>query len=177
MKSQTMSGGKQGDADDEFADFAVTVTRSDGEWQVRAFDPDFGRLDPAFDALRALRSEGPAFAILCVDDDYFIIVRPAPTRTQILLSDCTAAVEDDIAADALDELGIDIPDLDEDELDETDPWPDGDFDILSDLGLSEQVLGLIADDLDAWASEQIVRIAEELGFDEELYDAIDIPAR
>ncbi|AIG63434.1 hypothetical protein CATYP_00520 [Corynebacterium atypicum] len=163
--------------DEFFANFAVTVTLVDGQWLVHEFADDFTGLDASLRAVRALRSEGPAFALLCVDDDYFLIVRPSPTRTRLLLSDATAAVDDDIAADALDELGIEVPDLSDDELEETDPWPEGDFDILADLGLAEQVMEIIADDPESWASEQIVRIAEELDFVDELYGAVDIPNR
>ena len=42
--------------------------------------------------------------------------------------------------------------------------------MLADLGLSEEVLGVIADDDDLWPSEQLVRIAEELGFADELVE-------
>lgn len=151
--------------------FAVTVTRTEGEWVVRAFDDDFSSLDTAVRAVRALRSEGPAFALLCIDDDYFVILRPTPNGVQALLSDATMAVDDDFAASVLEELDAEIPDLDPDELDEVDGWADGDFELLADLGLSEEVLGVIVDDPDTWPSEQLVRIAGELGFADEFLDA------
>ncbi|MBC3186619.1 tRNA adenosine deaminase-associated protein [Corynebacterium sp. zg-331] len=147
--------------------FAVTVTRVAGRWQVREYDDDFETIATAVAAVRALRSEGPAFALLCVEDDYFVIVRPTPQRVKLLLSDAVAAVEDDFAAAILDEMDAEIP-LD---ATEDDAWAEGDFGILADLGLSEQVLGVIADDDEAWPSEQLVRIAEELDFDSELLDA------
>ncbi|MFC6147138.1 tRNA adenosine deaminase-associated protein [Corynebacterium nasicanis] len=148
--------------------FAVTVTRLDGQWQVRAYEDDFSSLQTSVRAVRALRSEGPAFALLCVDDDYFVIVRPTPNGVQALVSDATMAVDDDFAAEILTELDAEIPDLDPDELDDVDGWPDGDFELLTDIGLSEEVLGVIADDDDLWPSQQLLRIAEELGFAEEL---------
>ena len=103
-----------------------------------------------------------------MDDDYFVIVRPTPNGVQALVSDATMAVDDDFAAEILTELDAEIPDLDPDELDDVDGWADGDFELLADLGLSEEVLGVIADDDDLWPSEQLVRIAEELGFADEL---------
>lgn len=154
--------------------FAVTAAWVDGGWVVRAFDDDFRRLDTSVSAVRGLRSEGAAFAMLCVDDDYFVIVRPTPERIHLLLSDATMAVDDDFAATILDELGIDVPDLDPAELDDVDGWADGDFDILADLGISEEVMGVIADDDDLWPSEQLLRIAGELGFGDELIDAADL---
>lgn len=154
--------------------FAVTVTRTEGEWVVRAFDDDFSSLATSVSAVRDLRSEGPAFALLCVDDDYFVIVRPIPDGVQALLSDATMAVDDDFAASVLRELDAEIPDLDPDELDEVDGWADGDFELLADLGLSDEVLGVIVDDTETWPSEQLVRIAEELGFAEEFMAAVGI---
>ncbi|MDO5668435.1 MAG: tRNA adenosine deaminase-associated protein [Corynebacterium sp.] len=154
--------------------FAVTVTRADGHWVVRSFDDDFSALATSVQAVRQLRSEGPAFALLCVDDDYFVIVRPTPNGVQALVSDATMAVDDDFAAEILSELDAEIPDLDPDELDDVDGWPDGDFDLLADVGLSEEILGVIADDDDLWPSEQLVRIAEELGFADELIDVAGV---
>lgn len=151
--------------------FAVTVAYGENAWQVRSFRDDFTDPQVAVDTVRNLRSEGAAFALLCVDDDYFVIVRPHPARDMFLLSDATMAVDDDFAADILDELEADVPDLDPEELDDIDGWPDGDFDVLEDLGLSEEVLGVLADDQEAWPSEQLMRIAEELGFGEELAEA------
>lgn len=48
--------------------------------------------------LRELRSAGTVFGLLDIDDEFFLIVRPAPARTQLLLSDATAALDYDIAA-------------------------------------------------------------------------------
>lgn len=160
---------------DEYGDsFAVTVTLVDGAWHVRSFDDDFSRLRTSVDRVRELRSEGPSFAMLCVEDDYFVLIRPTPDGVRLLLSDATAAVEDDFAAAAMDEINADIPDLDADELEDVDPWAEGDFAILADLGLSEEALGVICDDGELWASEQLVRIAEDLGFLDEFIDAADL---
>ena len=55
-----------------------------------------------------------------------------------------------------------------------DPWAEGDLSILADLGLSEQVMSVICDDSELWASEQLLRIAAELGFESELSAAADL---
>ncbi|MBV7282231.1 MULTISPECIES: tRNA adenosine deaminase-associated protein [Corynebacterium] len=152
-------------------DFSVVVTLNNGQWQVQRYKDDFESLDTSIAAVRSLRAEGPAFALLCSEDDYFIIVRPTPSRVFALLSDATYALDDDLAEDVLNELGIDLPDLDEDELDDVDPWAEGDFTILEDVGLSEQVMDVILDDDELWPSEAVMKIAEELGFEEQLADA------
>ncbi|SDS62986.1 tRNA adenosine deaminase-associated protein [Corynebacterium timonense] len=151
--------------------FAVTVASRDGRWEVREFEDDFASLSTSIDAVRALRSEGAAFAILNVEEDYFVVVRPGPSRTRLLISDATMAVDDDFAADVLDEAGIDIPDIAPETLDDIDGWADGDFDIFADLGLSEQVLSILLDGDDD-PSVAIERIAEEIGFADELDECL-----
>lgn len=148
------------------SNFAVTVARVNATWQVRAFNDDYSSLKRSIDAVRTLRAEGAAFAMLSIEDDYFVLVRPTPQGVKLLISDATAATEDDFAADILDELDADQPDS------EDTPYAEGDFDILADLGLSEQVMSIITDETDWWASEQLQRIAEELGFDDELEQAL-----
>lgn len=151
--------------------FAVTATTVDGEWQVRAFPDSFDDPQVSISAVRGLRSEAAAFALLCVEDEYFVVVRPGPNRTRVLLSDATMAVDDDFAERFAEVAGIEVPDIDEDELDEIDGWPDGDFAVLEDLGLTEELLGVIADDSQQWPHEALERIADELGFTDELHRA------
>jgi len=155
--------------DSAFEDgYAVTVARRDGEWVVAEFDDDFENLDTSINAVRGLRSEGAAFALLNVEEEYLVIVRPGPSRTRVLISDATMAVDDDFAAEVLDTAGIEIPDIDPNELDNIDGWADGDFQILEDIGLSEELMSVLIDDSDADPSDIIDQIADELGFIDEL---------
>ncbi|MCP1388195.1 tRNA adenosine deaminase-associated protein [Corynebacterium sp. TA-R-1] len=152
--------------------FAVTVARREGGWVVREFKDDFTSLDTSVAAVRGLRSEGAAFAILNVEEDYLVVVRPGPASIRVLISDATMAVDDDFAADILAEAGIDVPDIDPDELDDVDAWAEGDFAIFADLGLSEERLSILLDD-DADPYDLAETIAAELGFADELADAVD----
>lgn len=151
--------------------YAVTVARHDGAWQVREFDDPFSTLSTSVGAVRALRSEGAAFAVLNVERDYLVIVRPGPSRTRLLISDATMAVDDDFAAEICEAAGVEIPDIDPDELDVVDGYPDGDFAVLSDLGLSEEVMSVLVDP-DEDPHDVIEAIAAHLGWDEELEDAL-----
>ena len=99
-----------------------------------------------------------------------MIVRPAPAGTRLLLSDATAALDYDIAAEVLEMLDSDI---DEDDLDDSDPFEEGDLGVLSDLGLPAGVLGVILDENDLYADEQVGRIAREMGFADELSAVLD----
>lgn len=170
-----MSTNDQGrDSADGDLSYAVAVVRSDDGWKVTELDDSaLDSIPDAVSAMRDLRAESASFALLNIDDDYFIIVRPVPGSVKILLSDATAAVTDDIAADVFDELDMDVPDIDDDDLDDTPGWPEGDLAILADLGLSEEVLAVICEDADLWASEQLQSIAEAIGFEDELEDAVD----
>jgi len=151
--------------------YAVTVAQTDGRWQVREFDDDFTDLSTSVSAVRKLRAEGASFALLNVEEDYLVIVRPGPSRVRLLISDATMAVDDDFAAEICDEADVEIPDIDPDELDNVDGWADGDFDILADLGLSEERLSILLDD-DADPADLALAIADELGFGDELDDVV-----
>ncbi len=120
--------------------------------------------------LRELRSAGAVFGLLDVDDEFFVIVRPAPSGTRLLLSDATAALDYNIAAEVLAKLDADIAPAD---LDDCDPFEEGDLGVLADLGLSDAVLGVILSETDLYADEQIGRIAREMGFAEELSVVLD----
>ncbi|MCX8564090.1 tRNA adenosine deaminase-associated protein [Mycolicibacterium mucogenicum] len=150
--------------------FGVAVVREDGAWRCvplkRAALVD---LAAAETELRELRSAGAVFGLLNVDDEFFVIVRPAPSGARLLLSDATAALDYDIAAEVLEKLDAD---LSLEELEEDDPFEEGDLGLLADLGLPEAVLGVILAD-DEYADEQLSRIAQEMGFNDELVAVLD----
>ena len=120
--------------------------------------------------LRELRSAGRGFRAARRRRRFFVIVRPAPSGTRLLLSDATAALDYDIAAEVLDKLDADI---DPDDLEDADPFEEGDLGLLSDIGLPEAVLGVILDETDLYADEQLGRIAREMGFADELSAVLD----
>ncbi len=127
-------------------------------------------LSDAETELRELRSAGAVFGLLDVDDEFFLIVRPAPSGTRLLLSDATAALDYDIAAEALEKLDADIAPED---LEDSDPFEEGDLGVLADVGLPEAVLSVILAETDLYADEQLGRIAREMGFAEELSAVLD----
>ena len=159
---------------DDIEGFAVAVVREDAAWKVKALDESaLTDLSAAETQLRELRAAGAVFGLLDIDDEFFIVVRPAPGGARLLISDATAAIDYDIAADVLDAINVDVPDLDDDELDDIDPWEEGDLGVLSDLGLPDAVMGVIVGDTDLYADEQIGMIAARLGFADELSKVLD----
>ena len=153
--------------------FAVTVAVDEGMWHVRSFDDPFEDPQLAANAVRRLRAEGAAFAMLCVDDDYFVVVRPVPGGARWFVSDATMAVDDDFAAGILEAAGCEIPDIDPADLDDVDGYADGDFAIFADLGVSEDQLAAYVDNNEDYPSDMLLRIAGELGFGDELEEEIN----
>lgn len=144
--------------------FAVAVVREDGWWQCSALATDvLADLDAAITALREFRSTGAVFGLLAVDDEFFVIVRPVPGGVTLLLSDAAAGLDYDVAADVLDLLRVDVPD--EDAMDPDDVWPEGDLEVLADVGLPAEELQVIVGEIDLYPDEQIVMIAHRCGFE------------
>ena len=145
------------------SDFAVVVSRIEGVWEA-ALLPE--RLVDDFDGLVAALRQQPGdtgvIGLVNVADEFFVAVRLLGPETRVLLSDVTAAVAWDLAAQVLEFLGEDPPG--DDELDEV--WPVGDLSIFADLGLDEMELGAVLSNLDAYADEMLLAIARRAGFGE-----------
>lgn len=157
---------------DPVTGFAVAVVREEGKWRCTAMESSVLReLDAAITELRKLRSTGAVFGLLDVDDQFFLVLRPGPGGVQLFLSDAAAALDYDIAADALDLLRVDPPSDDDDEV-----WPEGALDILADLGLPAPEMQVIAGEVDLYPDEQLQIIAQRCGFEDEfgaLLDSMD----
>jgi putative tRNA adenosine deaminase-associated protein len=144
-------------------DFAVVVTRESGRWEAAVLPEKFvSDLDALIAAARQQISDGGVIALVNVADEFFVALRVLGPETRVLLSDVTAAVAWDLAAQVLDFLGVDPPN--EDDIDEVSPI--GDLSIFDDLGIDEMELGAILSDLDAYADEMLLRIALRAGFGE-----------
>ena len=151
--------------------FATAVVREDGKWRCSLLAEELlDDLDGVLTALRRVASTGAVFGLLAVDDEFFVIVRPIPGGASLLLSDATAGLDYDVAADVLDLLQVPVPD--EDDVDD-DPWPEGDLALLADLGVPEQEMQLIVDEVDLYPDEQLALIAQRCGFGDEFAAAIE----
>ena len=151
--------------------FAVAVVHENAKWRCAPMSAKaLTSLEAAETELRELRSAGAVFGLLDIDDEFFMVVRPAPSGTRLLLSDATAALDYDIAAEALEKLDADIA---MEDLEDADPFEEGDLGVLADVGLPEAVLSVILDETDLYPDEQLGRIAREMGFAEELSAVLD----
>ena len=166
-RSSRDSGSDAGD--DAVTGYALGVMLEGGAWHItRLADTALTSLDDAARQVRSLRTEGASFGLVDVDHEFFVILRPGPSGMRLLLSDATAALDYDLAADVLDELNVEVPDLSDEELEDTDPWGEGDMAILEDLGLPEGVLEIIVSETDLYADEQLQSVAERMDFADEL---------
>jgi putative tRNA adenosine deaminase-associated protein len=156
MRTSSGPGGEQA-----VADFAVAVTREDGQWEVALLPERLVEdLDGLISTLRQQPSEGGAIGLVNVADEFFVAARVLGGEERLLLSDVTAAVAWDLAAQVVERLELERPG--DDDLE--DVWPAGDLSIFADLGLDEMELGMLLADLDAYADETLVLIARRLGF-------------
>ena len=149
--------------------FGVAVTREDTTWRCSLLAPELlDDLDGVITGLRRVASSGPVFAMLAIDDEFFVIVRPSPRGPSLLLSDAAAALDYDIAADVLDVLRVDPPDEEDDSV-----WPEGDLEILTDLGLPGPELEVIVGEVDLYPDEQLQMVAQRCGFGSEFAKLLD----
>ena len=155
---------------DPVTGFAIAVVREEGKWRCTAMESSaLTDLDAAVTELRKIRSTGAVFGLLDVDDQFFIVLRPGPGGVQLLLSDSAAALDYDVAEDALELLRVEPPtDYDDDEI-----WPEGQLDILADIGLPPGELQVIIGEVDLYPDEQLQMIAQRCGFADELGKLLD----
>jgi putative tRNA adenosine deaminase-associated protein len=154
--------------------YAVAAIREDGQWRCTRMNPDaLVDLDVAITELRQLRSTGAVLGLLDVDDEFFVLLRPAPGGVVVMLSDAVAALDYDVAADVLDLLRIEPP-SEEDALDAP-PWPEGDLSILADLGLPADELEVLAAEVELYPDEQLASIGRRCGFADALAKVVSSP--
>ena len=140
-------------------DFALAAYREEGVWQVQELVHDvLGDVDALAHALRRFPGDGGAVGLIAVDEDFFVIVRVAGAMTRILLSDVTAADEWELAASAVEHLGLPLPEEEDDQV------PAGDLDLLGDLGMAAMDMAVLLDDFDLYPDEMLSDVARRLGF-------------
>jgi putative tRNA adenosine deaminase-associated protein len=150
--------------------YAVLAFRTDQRWQVEVLPGALSDdLDGLIAAVRQQPGETGSFALVDVADEFFVVVRVQMGRVRLLLSDVTAAVAWDLAAQVVEFLDLDIPS--DGDLDEV--WPVGDMGVFADLGLDEMEMGAILSDVDAYADEMLSALARRLGFGDAYERVVD----
>jgi putative tRNA adenosine deaminase-associated protein len=142
------------------------VYREEGVWQSGVLPERLGDdLDGLIHVLRQQPGDNGVIGLVNVADEFFVATRVRGDDVTLMLSDVTASAEWDLARQVVDRLEIEVPV--EDGLD--DIRPAGDVGMFADLGLDEMELGVLLGDLDAYADEILLVLADRLGF-AEVYD-------
>jgi len=153
----------------EAIDFALAAFHADGVWHLEELVHDvLVDVDALVHALRRFPEGGGAVGLVAVDEDFFLVVRVQGADTRILLSDVTAAAAWELAASAVEALGL--PALEDDD----EPVPAGDLDLFSDLGIDAVELAELLDDPELYPDEVLSEIARRLGFGELFDDAVGL---
>lgn len=146
-------------------DIGVIAWHEDGRWSVAELETE--DLTEIIDRLKGQRTNGGAVGLISIDEDFFIVARALGTSLQMMISDVTFALENDLAADLVDVLDLPFPE------EEDESQPGGDVDLLVDLGVNMMEIEALASDPELFPDEAISAIAHRLGFGpqfDELYD-------
>ena len=158
--------------------FAVRVAHLDGRWHCDLLaadaDSELTALEAALGAPGAPGWPGP-FVVVVDSRLYFVVLRHGPGgMVRALISDASFQ-EWLLAAEVVERYGIpvEVGSTVEDAFDDDEQgWPGGDLDVFADAGLPAEELARLLDADDLWADEMVLRIAERLGFADELTAAV-----
>ncbi len=148
-------------------DIAVAAWHEDGRWSL-ALLPDAQDLPQVIERLKSQQTNGGALALLAIDEEFFMIIRVLGSHIKLFLSDISYAVDYDIAAEFIEICDLDMPEEDDE------PFPAGDLDIISDLGVHRMELSTLCDDPDLFPDEQLEAIASRLGFGEDFAQLLEL---
>ncbi|AXE37621.1 tRNA adenosine deaminase-associated protein [Acidipropionibacterium virtanenii] len=146
------------DAGSDEIDLVVALYHDDGERIAVPLDSGLANdLDEFITQLRRIPGDAGAVGMISIDHQFYVIVRVRGRNVQVFLSDAVQGNDWPVARDVADYLGEDIPDADDDSE------AIGDFDLLSDAGISEFDMEAFAD-LDEDSDEVLGRIARRINF-------------
>jgi putative tRNA adenosine deaminase-associated protein len=154
--------------------YAVRVSRAQDRWRITLLAEDAGEELPALERALGDAGEGgwpPPFVVVVDSRLYFVVLRHGPGgMVRALISDATM-LEWVLAAEVVERYGIGV-DTDGAFDDDESGWPGGDLDVFADDGLPHDELRAIVTADDLWADEMVERIAQRLGFADELAAAV-----
>lgn len=153
-------------SDTETGDYGVLAWHEEGRWNLEVMEEP-NDLEYIIDALKSRRVNGGSYALITIDDEFFIVGRAMGTQIQMMISDVTYALDYDVASDLIDVLDLPAPEEDDDSQ------PGGDMDLLQDHGMSAMELEALANDGELFPDEQVEAIAWRLGFGEAYAELAD----
>lgn len=156
--------------DEAGVDFAFVAWMDEGRWTLTVAPAGpADSLDALEEYARQRQGESGSLAFVSVADEFFVCLRVQGSRTRLLLSDVTTALDWPIAEEAADILGVDLDEIEE--IDSVEPA--GDLTLLSDYGMTTEDVDLLCSDPELYPDEQIGTIAARIGFARELTSLLD----
>jgi len=148
--------------DEDAIDFVVAAWREDGQWQLSRLPSRTGLNHRSLiAALSAHPADNGVVGLVSVAEDFFVVARTDRREARFLLSDVAAALDWPLASQVLEEMGMELPD-DDDDLDEL--TPAGDLTLLADLGMGASELAMLCEDDELYPDEVLTAVATRLGF-------------
>lgn len=140
-------------------ELAVVAYLDGDEWVVSEMQSEIGDVHEISRELRRYPGDVGVLALICVEEDFALVVRRHGDDVRLLLSDATAAEDHPLARSVVDHLGLPVEDDDE-------PMPAGDLAIVADLGMDAAEMGELIDDEELYPDELLSEVADALGFGE-----------
>lgn len=149
-------------------DFAVAAYLEDGRWSVSSLPPaSVVTIDELISRLRQFPGETGVFGIVCVGDEFFLVLHVRGEEVRIMISDAAALLDWSLAEEAADLIELE---WDEDDIEEFEAA--GDVSLGEAFGLDGAEMVMICEDEEMYPDEQVRAIAKRLGFSAELATAI-----
>ena len=140
-------------------DFALAVFCEEGVWRIEEIDEDrLHDTDMLSAELRRWPGDFGSLGLVSVDEEFFVLGRVSDDSVRWLLSDVTASHDWALARSVVEQLGIPLPAVDDEQM------PAGDLAIVADLGMPASALGALLDDYDLYPDEILEQVAREVGF-------------
>jgi putative tRNA adenosine deaminase-associated protein len=143
----------------EDLDYSAILWREEGIWnaiQVPARQALV--LDDLLALCKQYPGEGGVYAVVGVSDEFFVLVRHDPRKTEVFISDGLALLDWDLAEDA-----ADLIDLEWEEEDLEEFVAVGDLNLLANFGLKAEELSMICENPDLEPDQQIAEVFKRIG--------------
>ena len=152
-------------------DFALAVFCEEGVWRIEEIDEDrLHDTDMLSAELRRWPGDFGSLGLVSVDEEFFVPGACSATARRWLLSDVTASRDWALARSVVEQSGIPLPEVDDEQL------PAGDLAIVADLGMPARDLGALLDDYDLYPDEILEQVARKVGFAAAYDETLGAPA-
>jgi len=143
----------------EDLDYSAILWREEGLWNAIHVPAEQAIvLDDLLALCRQYPGEGGVYAVVGVVDEFFIVLRHDPRKTEAFISDGLALLDWDIAEDAADLIDLE---WEEEDLEEYEAV--GDLNLFAIFGVKAEDLSMICENPDLEPDQQVSEIFKRIG--------------